>query len=125
MPRPRKVAPLESQLLAIARRMTDEVAALVRRQIASEMTRIIGTVNGSGTVANGSVRRGRSGGASPQLVSTVLEAIKRSPGLRTEQIYAKLPSHPAPRVKAALARLRADKKVKTSGTRRAMTYRSA
>lgn len=126
MPRPRKDAQLENQLLAIAQRMTGEVAALVRREIANQMTRIIGTVNGSAiSSAGGSVRRARGNGASEQLVSTVLDTIKRSPGLRTEQIYAKLPGHAAPRVKAALAKLRAGKKVKTTGTRRAMKYRSA
>src|SRR5690348_13462473 len=111
MPRPRKDAQLENQLLAIAQRMTGEVAALVRREIAAQMTRIIGTVNGVSSPSRGPARRGRSGGASTQLVSSVLDAIKRSPGLRTEQIYAKLPGHPAPRVKAALAKLRAAKKV--------------
>ena len=125
MPRPRKDAQLDSQLLAIAQKMTAEVAALVRQEIANQMTRIIGTVNGSAIGANGSARRGRGNGASAQLVSTVLDTIKRSPGLRTEQIYAKLPGHAAPRVKAALAKLRAGKKVRTSGNRRAMTYRSA
>jgi hypothetical protein len=54
----------------------------------------------------------------------LLSEIKRTPGLRNEQL-AKATALPAPLVKRALAKLRGDDAVRTKGTRRATTYTSA
>jgi hypothetical protein len=65
--------------------------------------------------------RGRRGGLDDAAVDSVARVIGKNPGLRSEQIY-KEAGLPPQIVKAALARLREKKRVKTKGTRRAMTY---
>src|SRR5207302_8653826 len=104
MARPRKQTDLDVQLLTIAQRMTSEVAQIVRQTVAAEMSRIInssingigiGIVNGGGggggaRLALPAGRRGRRGGPSEPLLATVLDTIKRSPGLRSEQPYQKI-----------------------------------
>jgi hypothetical protein len=124
MARPRKQTDLERQLLSVAQRMTTEVAAVVKQHIGGEISRIISaSINGISVATDGSGRRRRAG-PSEELLDTVLETIKRSPGLRSEELYQKI-KQPSDQVKAALARLREHKKVKTSGRRRATTYRAA
>ncbi len=58
------------------------------------------------------------------LVGQVHAFIKSHPGLRSEQIMGKMGGNKHS-VKDALARLRATKKVKTKGIKRAMTYQVA
>ena len=118
MPRRRRQSPLDALILAAAQRMAFEVSRLVGDHIIREVSGA--RKNG----ANGRRRRpGRPrGSVNEAFVQTVLSVVKKTPGLRTEQIYKKLPSHSRVRVKAALARMREQKMVRTRGGRRAMTY---
>jgi len=50
--------------------------------------------------------------------------VKKKPGLRSEQLQKELSLAPK-LVKAGLAQLRKDKRVKTSGERRSTTYAAA
>ncbi len=54
----------------------------------------------------------------------MLKVIEGNPGLRSEEIYKKLPLRPE-LAKKALAKLREDKRVKTTGEKRATTYAAA
>ena len=58
------------------------------------------------------------------VLERIVEVVKTSPGLRSEQIQAEL-DLPRPLVKAGLSKLRVTKRVKTTGHRRSTTYRSA
>lgn len=69
-------------------------------------------------------RRGRRGSLDEATVSRVLSAIEANPGLRTEEIYKKVPVS-AEQAKKVLAKLRADGRVKTKGKKRATTYAAA
>ena len=69
-------------------------------------------------------RRGRRGTLDEATVARVFKVIEDNPGLRTEEIYKKLPL-PADQAKKALAKLRADGRVKTKGQKRATTYAAA
>jgi transcription initiation factor IIE alpha subunit len=54
----------------------------------------------------------------------VFKVIEDHPGLRSEEIYKKLPLAPE-LTKKVLAKLREGKRVKTTGEKRAMTYAAA
>lgn len=69
-------------------------------------------------------RRGRRGALDEATVTRVLKVVEDNPGLRSEEIYRKLPLKPD-LAKKALAKLRADKRVKTTGEKRGMTYAAA
>lgn len=123
MTRRRLQSNLEPQLLAIAQRMTTEVAEVVRRHLAAEIARVMaGRAKGAARVQRG---RRRRGALNTVLLDELLTAIRKSPGLRSEQIYKKLPEHSRKLLKAGLAKLRAQKKVKTTGQKRSTTYRLA
>jgi hypothetical protein len=82
--------------------------------------------NGSGGTGTGA-RRGRPPGGgklSPAAVDQILAIVKKKPGLRSEQLQRELSLAPK-LVKAGLAQLRKDKRVKTSGQRRSTTYAAA
>jgi hypothetical protein len=97
--------------------MAFEVSRLVGAHIVAQVA------SGRGNGSSGRARRGRPpGSVNESFVQTVLAIVKRSPGLRSEQIYQKLPTAPRQRVKAALAKMREKKMVKTRGDRRSMTY---
>ena len=70
-------------------------------------------------------RRGRPPGKRNKLSSAVLdqilEVVKKKPGLRSEQIQKEIDAGPGV-VKAGLARLRVERRVRTSGQRRSTTY---
>ena len=66
--------------------------------------------------------RGRRSKLNDSAVSEILATVEKNPGLRSEQLQ-KLLVHLGPKlVKQGLAKLRAAKRVKTSGQRRATTY---
>lgn len=65
-------------------------------------------------------RRNRSG-LDEDIISRVLKVVEEKPGLRSEEIQQQLPVSPE-LVKKALAKLREDKRVKTTGEKRGMTY---
>src|SRR5262245_19103508 len=64
---------------------------------------------------------GRSGRLTDADLDLMVRAVVSSPGLRSEQLYTKV-KLPPKLAKAALARLRLDKRVKTVGQKRATTY---
>ncbi len=69
-------------------------------------------------------RRGRPPGGgrlSPAALDQLLEVIRKKPGLRSEQIQREV-SLGAKAVKAGLAQLRKERRVRTSGQRRSTTY---
>lgn len=69
-------------------------------------------------------RSGRNGQLDEATVNRVLKVVEEQAGLRSEQIYKKLPLPPE-LTKKALAKLREEKRVKTKGERRGMTYATA
>lgn len=78
------------------------------------------------TKANGknAARPGQRGALDEATMTRVLKVIEDHPGLRSEQLYKKLPfSHKL--AKKALAKLREGKRVKTTGEKRSMTYATA
>ena len=66
-------------------------------------------------------KRGNNGKSGDGTVRELLAFIARHPGLRSEQIRKEV-GLAQPIVKAALAQLRAESKVRTQGNRRATTY---
>jgi hypothetical protein len=78
--------------------------------------------NGAG--GGSGVRRGRPPGRgqlSPAALEQLVDIIKKKPGLRSEQIQREV-SLGAKVVKAGLAQLRKERRVRTSGQRRSTTY---
>lgn len=65
--------------------------------------------------------RGRRSGVSEGFLDAVVAAIRKHPGKRSEQLQ-QLIDGDRRQVKAALARLREQKRVRTSGAKRATTY---
>jgi hypothetical protein len=129
MPRPRKQTDIESAITQIVSATARQIAEAVRAEIAEQLRH----VTAAGATAKGrqaralapakadGQRRGRRARLDEATVSRVLKVVADSPGLRSEQIQGKLPIPPKV-VKAALAKLRADKRVKTAGEKRATTY---
>jgi hypothetical protein len=76
---------------------------------------------GSKKVAPSAGPAGRQRGADETTLTRVLKVIEENPGLRSEQIYAKLPIE-TELARKALTKLRDTKRVKTKGEKRAMTY---
>jgi hypothetical protein len=72
----------------------------------------------------GRARGGRRSKLTDGTLEQLLKLIGDKPGLRSEQIY-ELSSLPPKVAKAGLAKLRATKRVKTTGIKRAMTYMAA
>ena len=72
----------------------------------------------------GSGRRGRRGRLDQATLDQLLKYVEKHPNLRSEQIQAQVDIDRKV-VKAGLAKLREQKKVKTSGHKRATTYTAA
>ena len=135
MPRARKQNALEVRIGTILTVAARQIAEAVRADIASQLMHVMGSgagrqpaaavaaSNGAPAAATGG-KRGRRGALNEALLGRVLEIVKGTPGLRSEQIQKQLPMAPKV-VKAALAKLRAAKRVKTTGEKRAMTYAAA
>jgi hypothetical protein len=86
-----------------------------------------GPVPKNGTAAKTSTTKsGRPGrrGLDEATLKSVLGVIESTPGLRSEQIYKKLPLN-EDLARKALAKLRETKRVRTKGEKRAMTYAAA
>jgi hypothetical protein len=129
MPRSRKPTDLESRISEVIAFATRQIAQLVRADFAEQVGRLAEGPPARGQrlkapAAEKPRRRGRRGGINEATLSRVLKVIVSSPGLRSEQIYKKLPL-PVAKVKTALAKLRAAKRVKTKGEKRSMTYQAA
>ena len=135
MPRPRKQNALEVRIGTILTVAARQIAEAVRADIANQLIHVMGSSgghkaaspasssNGAAAPATGG-KRGRRGSLNEPTLTRVLDIVKGTPGLRSEQIQKQLPLAPKV-VKAALAKLRAAKRVKTTGEKRAMTYAAA
>jgi hypothetical protein len=124
MPRPRKQSNLDARVSEIIAITTRQIVSIVRADLRrAAALKSLRTPWGRGAPAAkpGAKRRGRRGALDEATLERVLKVITSSPGLRSEEIYRKLPV-PVKTVKAALAKLRATKRVKTKGEKRAMTY---
>jgi hypothetical protein len=69
-------------------------------------------------------RAGRRGSIDEATMTRVLQVIEANPGLRSEEIYKKLPLS-VEVARKALTKLRDTKRVKTKGEKRSMTYAAA
>jgi hypothetical protein len=78
--------------------------------------------NGNG-VGAAPARRGRppGRGVSPAALTQILDVVRKKPGLRSEQIQREV-SLASKMVKAGLAQLRKEHRVRTAGQRRSTTY---
>lgn len=134
MPRPRKQNALEVRIGTILTVAARQIAEAVRADIANQLIHVMGSSGGhkaaspaapsaAAAPATGG-KRGRRGSLNEPTLTRVLDIVKGTPGLRSEQIQKQLPLAPKV-VKAALAKLRAAKRVKTTGEKRAMTYAAA
>src|SRR5437879_4816144 len=125
MPRPRNQSTLDSRISSIAQNMAAELVRAVREHLADEVAKVIGGRNGRATANGRAPTTYRRRSVSEAVLVQLLKVAKGSPGLRSEQIYKKLPQHSPKILKAGLARLRKQKRVKTSGERRSTKYRVA
>jgi hypothetical protein len=108
----------DSAIQQAVARVANQIAAAVRRDIVAEIQRVVAGRTAVGTKpAATSSRRPRRGVADAD-IKRVLDYIARNPGKRTEEIGKGIGADAKP----ALAKLRAEKKVKTRGQKRATTY---
>jgi hypothetical protein len=123
MPRPRKQSALDARVAEIIAITTRQIIAIVRADLRrAAALKSLHTPWGRGAAPAKSA--GRRSTHDEATLERVLKVIASSPGQRSEEIYWKLPM-PVKTVKAALAKLRATKRVKTKGEKRAMTYSAA
>jgi hypothetical protein len=134
MPRTSTIQSLERRIHDIITRAAHEISAVARRELSDDIRKLLGAAGATPATTRGAAatpahapkasrrggRRGRRG-PNESTIEKVLDFIKSTPGLRSEQIAKQLGGD----VKSALAKLRAAGKVKTSGARRATTYASA
>jgi hypothetical protein len=119
---------IEARIQSAILRAANEIAAAVRADIISRTVQLF---NGAPVAARTTApkattpkRRGRKPGraaANTGLIDRVTAYIQANPGKRSEEIGKAIGSD----VKPALAKLRAEGKVKTRGERRATTYSMA
>jgi hypothetical protein len=114
---------LDSAIQEAVSRVASQIAAAVRQDIAAEIQRVIGgaRVAGARPPATPAGRRKPRRGVADADVKRVLDFIAKNPGKRTEEIRSALELDSEYGGKL-LAKLRADKKVKTRGQKRATTY---
>jgi len=103
--------------------MAAELVKAVREHLADEVAKVIGGRPHAAAPSRAAKTGRRGGGVSDAVLAQLLKAIAAAPGLRSEQIYKKVAISPKV-AKAGLAKLREQQKVKTSGARRATTYRA-
>src|SRR5438552_18481737 len=130
---------LEQRVHEIVARAATEIADAARRDVTAQLDRILAGVSEPNrepararvprqaaaakvkpTKARRDGRR-RRGGPSEQDISKVLAFVESNPGLRSEEIQKRMGGEPKI-IKAALAKLRDSKSVKTNGVKRAMIY---
>jgi ClpA/ClpB-like protein len=134
MPRSKNPTHLESQINAIVARTAGEIAAAVRQEVADEIQKAMGAQSiapappraapaaAKAAPAGPAPRRGRPSKASRQAtVDGLLSFIADHPGLRAEEIV-KQAGGGRERVRAALAALFEQGKVKRAGKARGTTY---
>lgn len=128
----------QDEIQSLVESFASELTALVRRTTIEQLQQALGDFSGGATpVAKRTVRvvrmgrsakKGSGGKRTPEQVhafgETLYAFIKKSPGQRGEQIAAALKTD-VKTMRLPLLRLIADKKVKTKGQRRGMTYFAA
>lgn len=131
-----RVKSFENRIHAVIAEAASVITDIVRAELAAEVQRAVSSVHANGhanrlpkrlataKTSVGGGRRRKRRGVDGATLARVLQVIKSKPGLRSEQIYEKLPL-PRELTKKALAKLRGDKLVKTKGTRRATKYIAA
>ena len=114
---------LKAKILELLTPLAENLANAIKDEIASGAPST-GAKTPSRAAAPKRVARAASG-RSRRLTDADLDLMVRAvgsfPGLRSEQLYGKV-ELPPKLAKAALARLRAQKRVKTKGEKRATTY---
>lgn len=122
MPRPRKQTSLEVGIHQILSTAARAIAAAVRADLSEQLQRVIGNgASAAPPAAAATVKKGRRGAVTEALIDSILQIISSKPGLRSEEVQSRASASPK-LVRAALAKLRAAKRVKTKGLKRAMTY---
>ena len=114
---------------SLIRKFADDLQALVREQLSSEMTAAIQSALGGGALkagkASGTGKRGRAGKRSPEEIQAQAEKllvfIAKNPDQRAEQI-ARANKLTTTELVRPIKKLLADKKVKSSGVARGTTY---
>jgi hypothetical protein len=116
---------LDAKIQSIFVSVGRDLVAAIRASISDEVRRLhYGRgVRNSAPKVKSSVGR-RSSKQIAAVVGKLLAFIRQHPGVRSEQIMRKLGGDKA-LIKDALRRLRATKKVRTVGIKRAMAYRAA
>jgi len=114
---------LDKRIQAIFSRAGNEVVDAIRASLADEIRRLTNGTSARGVTEKRNGKR-RSSKQIASGVDRLLAFIRRHPGLRTEQIFKQLGGNKVT-LKDGLARLRATGRVKTTGIKRAMTYRPA
>lgn len=128
---------LESRIQGVMSQIARDITAAVRQDFAAAIQRILdsgGAVSAPRQAATTPAARkpagrkprkaGRRGGrrsADDGTLDKVLSFVQAHPGLRNEQIRGQI-GLPRAALAGALAKLRADGRLKTSGVARAMTY---
>jgi hypothetical protein len=124
---------LEDQISQVVSQAVKQIAGLVRADIATEVQRVLGgrsTASSSRVVPAKRIATPEPKKASPSgsrrgvdeaTLARVLKVVEKNPGLRSEEIYKKLPMA-TDLARKALGKLRDTKRVKTTGEKRSMTY---
>jgi hypothetical protein len=138
---------LEARIQQVIKDATRSIVEIVTADIAAQVQSLLGAQPNGGRGSQAASRKARkaaapengvpskSGGKKPgragrrgsideATMTRVLEVIEANPGLRSEEIYKKLPL-PVELARRALTKLRAAERVKTKGEKRSMTYAAA
>lgn len=118
-PMPRRTA-LGTKLHAVLTQFAAELTNVLEAELTDRARN--GHARERAAKKNGHARaRGRRGGVDEKTLALLLKTIKANPGLRSEQVYAKL-SIPVEEARRALEKLRRDDRVKTKGQKRSTKY---
>ena len=121
---------MHAEIRDLVESFATELEALVRRAALDQIHNALGGVAPAGRAARGPGRTtaGKRGKRSSEQVDAfaarILELVKKKPGLRGEQISAEMKTD-TKTIRLPMLKLIADKKVKTKGQRRGMTYTAA
>jgi hypothetical protein len=135
---------LESRIQQVIKDATKSIVEIVTADIAAQLQRVLNAQPNGGQGSRAASPRARKGATSEKVapaksgdkktgrggrrgsideatISRVLEVVEANPGLRSEEIYKKLPLS-VEVARKALTKLRETKRVKTKGEKRSMTY---
>jgi hypothetical protein len=120
---------MHSEIRALVESFATELEALVRQATLDQIHSALGgaaparRTRGPGRKAAGT-RGKRSSEQVDAFAARILEVVKKKPGLRGEQISKEMKTD-TKSLRLPMLKLIADKKVKTKGQRRGMTYTAA